>query len=261
MSEKKGGRKKASSAQPEVVEQLKVIAKDHTAGSTVEPQRVWTSQSAQYFADELAELGFSVCANTVKRLLREELGLSRRKMVKTLTMGHNADRNAQFERMAKLKKYFLSRHWPVLSIDTKKKELLGRFERPGQAWTDTQMRAWDHDFPSSSWGKVIPYGVYDLAHNEALVTWRKEPTRASWRVTRFVAGGTAWANGNSIVIVRFSYLPIAEEATAIACRFFASNSTNFVCGWGEPFEFATSLHIVRSTIRSITASSATCRDH
>jgi hypothetical protein len=168
-SEKKGGRKKASIAEPELVPQLKQLAEDHTAGSPVESGRVWTSRSAESFAEELARCGFSVCANTVNRLLRVELQLSRRKMEKTLVMGKSADRDAQFRRMNQLKRHFLARGWPVLSIDTKKKELLGRFARSGQAWTDDRMRAWDHDFPSSSWGKVIPYGVYDVAANEALV--------------------------------------------------------------------------------------------
>jgi hypothetical protein len=156
-------------AAPELIPELKKLAEDHTAGSAVEPGRVWTSRSRELFSDELAELGFSVSANTVGRLLRDELGLSRRKMEKTLSMGQNADRDAQFMRMNQLKRYFLARGWPVLSVDTKKKELLGCFERAGQAWTNGRLQAWDHDFPSSSWGKVIPYGVYDLAANEALV--------------------------------------------------------------------------------------------
>lgn len=84
-------------------------------------------------------------------------------------MGHCQDRNEQFETMFSYRDQFLSSGWPVLSIDTKKKELLGNFSRPGTAWTDGKPRAWDHDFPSSSWGKVIPYGVYDLARNESLM--------------------------------------------------------------------------------------------
>ena len=156
-------------AEPELVPQLKKLVEDHTAGSPVEPGRVWTSRSCESFSEELAERGFSVSANTVDRLLRNELGLSRRKMEKTLAMGESADRESQFQRMNQLKRHFLARGWPVLSIDTKKKELLGRFERPGQAWTDSRLQAWDHDFPSSSWGKVIPYGIYDVAANEALV--------------------------------------------------------------------------------------------
>lgn len=168
-SEKKGGRKQASIAEPDLVRQLKQLVEGHTAGSAVEPDRIWTNRSAESLSEELAERGLSTCANTVDRLLRTELGLSRRKMVKTLSMGQNADREAQFQRMNQMKRYFVARGWPVLSIDTKKKELLGRFARPGRAWTDDRMKAWDHDFPSSSWGKVIPYGVYDVTANEALV--------------------------------------------------------------------------------------------
>jgi hypothetical protein len=156
-------------AEPALVPQLKQLVEHHTAGSAVDPGRVWTSRTAQSFSEELAAAGFSVCANTINRLLRDELGLSRRQMEKTLAMGQSVDRDAQFQRMTQQKQHFLARDWPVLSVDTKKKELLGRFRRTGQAWTDDRVQAWDHDFPSSSWGKVIPYGVYDLAGNEALV--------------------------------------------------------------------------------------------
>lgn len=167
--EKKGGRKKASVIEPALVPELKKLVHDHTAGSAVEPGRVWTSRSCESLSEELACRGIAVSANTVNSLLQDELGLSRRKMEKTLSMGQSVDREAQFQRMQELKRHFLARGWPVLSIDTKKKELLGQFERRGQAWSDGRLRAWDHDFPSSSWGKVIPYGVYDVAANEALV--------------------------------------------------------------------------------------------
>ena len=167
--EKKGWRKKASSAQPELVGKLHQLAEDHTAGSAVEPGKIWTSRSPSRFAEELTALGCSVSRNTVKKLLQHELGLSHHQMDKDKSMGESPDRNAQFERLAVLKKYYLSRGWPVISVDTKKKELLGEFDRAGRAWTDTRSRSWDHDFPSSSWGKVIPYGVYDLAGNEAFI--------------------------------------------------------------------------------------------
>lgn len=169
MSEKKGGRKKASLENPELVETLRDIVEVHTAGSPVEPGGLWTNRSPSDLADELSTAGFSICANTVDRLLREELELSRRSAVKTIALGENADRNAQFNRIAKLKKQYFRKGWPVISIDTKKKELLGDFFRPGQAWTDGQVRAFDHDFPSAACGKVIPYGVYDLAAKEGFV--------------------------------------------------------------------------------------------
>jgi hypothetical protein len=120
-------------------------------------------------AEQLGEAGFSICPNTVERWLREELDLGCRQAVKTLPLGENQDRNAQFERIAELKAKYFERGWPVVSIDTKKKELLGNFFRPGRAHTNGQVRAWDHDFPSAASGKVIPYGVYDLAANEGFV--------------------------------------------------------------------------------------------
>jgi len=141
----------------------------HTAGSPVEPGRLWTNRSSRALAEELSHAGFSICANTVDKILENELELSRRAAAKTISLGQSAARNAQFERIAQLKKQYLRKGWPIISIDTKKKELLGDFFRSGRAWTDGQVRAFDHDFPSAGNGKVIPYGVYDLVANEGFV--------------------------------------------------------------------------------------------
>jgi hypothetical protein len=120
-------------------------------------------------AEELLQEGFSVCANTVDRLLREELALGRRQASKSLPLGEHAQRDEQFQRIDVLKRHYLKQGWPVVSIDTKKKEPLGDFFRPGRARTDGRVRALDHDFPSAGDGKAIPYGVYDLAANEGFV--------------------------------------------------------------------------------------------
>jgi len=168
-SEKKGGRKKASLEDPALVPLLREAVQEHTAGSPVDPNHLWTNRSPAELADEMTEQGHPVDRKTVQRMLKEDLGLSRRQMVKTLAMGESDDRDAQFRRMQQTKARFLKQGFPVLSIDTKKKELLGKFHRSGPAWTNGQVRAWDHDFPSSCWGKVIPYGVYDLARNESLI--------------------------------------------------------------------------------------------
>lgn len=151
------------------MDQLKKVVEGHTAGSPVEPEKLWTNRSPRELAKELCEQGSPVSANTVGRLLREDLGLSHRELAKTLPTGASVDREAQFERMLALREEFLRKGWPVLSIDTKKKELLGEYHRSGRAWSDEQGRAWDHDFTSLATGKVIPYGVYDLAQQEALV--------------------------------------------------------------------------------------------
>ena len=168
-SEKKGGRRKASLADPALVPMLREAVQDHTAGSPVEPDQLWTNRSPAELARELAAQRHPVDRKTVRHLLKKELGLSRRAMVKTLPMGESRDRAAQFQRMQEIKAEFLEQGFPVLGVDTKKKELLGKFYRSGPAWTNGRVRAWDHDFPSSSWGKVIPYGVYDVARNESLV--------------------------------------------------------------------------------------------
>jgi len=125
-SEKKGGRRKASLADPTLVPLLAEAVQDHTAGSPVEPGQPWTNRSPAELARELAEQGHPVDGKTVQRMLNEDLGLSRRQMVKTLSMGESADRNAQFERIAHGKRQYLRKGWPVISVDTKKKELLGR---------------------------------------------------------------------------------------------------------------------------------------
>lgn len=167
--EKKGGRKTASCTNPDLVSQLEQAVAGHVAGSPVDPDSKWTNRTPTELAQELTDQGHSVHRITVKRLLREELHLGCRKIAKSQTMGSCENRNEQFETLFSYRDEFLSHGWPVLSIDTKKKELLGNFFRPGTAWTDGRPQAWDHDFPSSSWGKVIPYGVYDLARNEALM--------------------------------------------------------------------------------------------
>ena len=81
-------------------------------------------------------------------------------------MGAHPDRNAQFDKIAQLKTEYMSQGDPVLSIDTKKKELIGNFSREGYTHTQAAVDTLDHDFPSASEGKLIPHGLYDIARNE-----------------------------------------------------------------------------------------------
>lgn len=120
-------------------------------------------------ASRLAGIGFRLSPGTLADIVRSRLGLGRRKIAKVLPLGESADRAAQFERLAELRKWYIDRGWPVVSVDTKKKELLGKFARDGKSWTDGQLDAWDHDFGSAGNGKAIPYGIYDVVRNDALV--------------------------------------------------------------------------------------------
>lgn len=126
----------------------------------------WTNLSRRQIAQGMMELGTPVSKNVVSRLLWNE-GYRRRKPQKKRTMGQHADRNAQFEKIAALKKQYLDAGLPVISMDTKKKEMLGNFYREGVTDAVQPTIVNDHDFTSSSKGTVIPHGIYDVAKNEA----------------------------------------------------------------------------------------------
>ena len=133
------------------------------------PEVRWTNLSLKEMSRRLAENGTPASKRVLRPLLKK-LGFVKRKAHKTLAMGAHPDRDAQFQNIAKLKQEFLDAGLPVLSIDTKKKELLGTFYRDGQLYSRDEVRVYDHDFPSFAEGKVIPYGIYDLAANKAHVT-------------------------------------------------------------------------------------------
>lgn len=133
------------------------------------PGELWTNRSTRDISEALKRRGFDICANTVDDLLRNELGLGRRQAVKDVALGESPDRDAQFQRIAELRAYYRLWDYPIISIDTKKKELLGNFYRPGACRTNGIVHTLDHDFGSSSSGKVIPYGVYDVLGNEGFM--------------------------------------------------------------------------------------------
>lgn len=149
-----------------MVENFLAVLRDHTAGDPMRKGVKWTNLSRRQIARKLKELGTPASKNVVSQLLHEH-GYRRRKPQKKRTMGQHADRNAQFENIAKLKQKYLDAGQPVISIDTKKKEMLGNFYRDGVTDAVEPTVVNDHDFASSSDGKVIPHGIYDLAKNEA----------------------------------------------------------------------------------------------
>lgn len=126
----------------------------------------WTNLSRRQISRRLADLGTPANKNIISRLLYDH-GYRRRKAQKKRTMGQHADRNDQFEKIARLKQEYLDAGYPVISIDTKKKELLGSFYRDGVTDAVNPTIVNDHDFSSSSSGKVIPHGIYDIKKNEA----------------------------------------------------------------------------------------------
>ena len=130
----------------------------------MQPDSLWTNLSKEEISRRLEERGTPASPKIVEQLLDlHELG--RRRAFKNLSMGQHKDRNAQFENIATLKARYLGSVNPLLSIDTKKRELLGLFYRDGQLYVQETQQVWDHDFPSFGTGVVIPHGLYDLQRN------------------------------------------------------------------------------------------------
>jgi hypothetical protein len=116
----------------------------------------------------MANEGFPVSVTVVDRLL-DEFGFRWRKPQKVKTMAEAENRDAQFKNIARLKAEYLQAGQPVLSMDTKCREILGDYARSGRVLSTAPLRAWDHDFPFRRLGVVIPHGLFDLARNEGFM--------------------------------------------------------------------------------------------
>lgn len=138
----------------------------------------WSRRTTTRVAEELVGLGISVSPNTVARLLHQ-MGYSLRVNHKQIATTSTPDRNLQFEYLAELRDRFQRRHLPIVSVDSKKRELVGNFKNPGRRWECTPRRVYDHDFRTDSTGVAIPYGIYDVHENRgALVVGVSHDTPA-----------------------------------------------------------------------------------
>jgi hypothetical protein len=165
-----GGRSRIEETTPGIVEALETLVDPVTRGDPESPLR-WTSKSTRKLAAELSTQGFAVSPQKVGQLLYAS-GYSLQATQKTLEGSAHPDRNDQFEFINDRVDAFHGRGAPVISVDTKKKELVGAFQNHGQEWQPrgepVPVRV--HDFIDDVLGKVIPYGVYDLARNTGWVS-------------------------------------------------------------------------------------------
>jgi len=163
------GRPRKDETNPKLVEDLDLLIEPATRGDPMSPLR-WTSKSTRNLADALNEMGHDVGRGTVAKILTG-LGYSLQSSQKQTEGSQHPDRNAQFEYINEQCLDFQSLGLPVISVDTKKKELVGEFKNDGREWTPKGepeiVRA--HDFPSDAIGKAIPYGIYDIFHNDGWV--------------------------------------------------------------------------------------------
>lgn len=177
-----GGRKKAIEKDVNLLQAIETIVSPHTMGNPMKPLQ-WTSKSLRKIAAQAKAEGFDVSHQLVGELLKT-LGYSLQSNRKTDEGGKHVDRDAQFEYINATASRFLKAKDPVISVDCKKKEVLGNIKNAGQDWlpakvpTDVKV----YDFVDKDLGKAIPYGVYDVANNEGWVSVGIDHDTASFAV-------------------------------------------------------------------------------
>jgi len=165
-----GGRKKATAKDRTLVADLEALVDPATRGDPTSALR-WTCKSTLKLAEELHNRGHEITAHTVGTILHQ-LGYSLQSNRKTREGAQHPDRNAQFEHLNARVREFQKRRAPVISVDAKKKELVGDFKNAGREWRPKGRPAYVrvYDFVDEELGKALPYGVYDVGANEGWVS-------------------------------------------------------------------------------------------
>jgi hypothetical protein len=161
-------------------------------GGDPQRSRKWSRQSLQRLATDLSAVGHPASPNTLRRLLRQR-DYSLRVNRKRLTGPAHPQRDAQFGQIEAEIRAFLTRGWPVLSVDTKKRELIGLFKNPGRVWRNAPAWVNEYDFPSLAEGVAIPYGLYDVARNIGYVCVGTSHDTAEFAVDAMVWWWTTYA--------------------------------------------------------------------
>jgi transposase len=177
-----GGRKRIELVDPTILDDLDRLIDPDTRGDPMSPLR-WTCKSTRQLAAALQQLGHRISHQLVAELLRSS-GYSLQGNAKTKEGNQHPDRDAQFNYLSEQSKTFLAQGLPVVSMDAKKKELVGQFENPGREWQPQKqpVAVNVHDFPDPLLGKAIPYGIYDIGQNAGWVSVGQDHDTASFAV-------------------------------------------------------------------------------
>ena len=225
-----GGRKKTVSKDESLCEDLERLVEPVTRGDPESPLR-WTCKSVRKLAAELGKLGHQVSYQLVSELLHE-LGYSLQANRKTREGGDHPDRDAQFAHLNAQAEAYLSAGEPVVSVDAKKKELVGDFKNSGREWhpqgEPEEVRV--YDFPIAGLGRATPYGVYDLAHNvgwvnvgidhntaafavESLRRWWNEVGRSQYPKAKrlLISADGGGSNGSRVRLWKWELQQLADE--------------------------------------------------
>jgi transposase len=163
----RGRGKRVEVKQPAIVARLEQLLANDIAGDPMSEEK-WVRSSLTHLSGKLQEMGYSVSRGTVRRLLRD-MGFSRKSNKRKQPKPKCPTRNEQFEYIALQRQCFATAGLPIISVDTKKKELIGPFRNPGQCWCREADEVDEHDFPSAAECQAIPFGIYDVTKNRGSV--------------------------------------------------------------------------------------------
>jgi hypothetical protein len=264
-----------------VIDCIAELMRHETAGDPMSELK-WTRKTTEKLASELRALGISVSPNTVGKLLKN-MGYSLRVNHKQLSRVCKAapqDRDSQFRHIAQLRKECVAHGVPLISVDTKKKELVGLFKNAGTAWNQEPVEVNDHDFASDATGKAIPYGIYDVLANrgtiylgtsidtaefaiDAIEAWWTSEGRRRYKGAKRLAiladgGGSngssnrlwklrlyQFAQRHGLAVIVAHYPPGASKWNPIEHRLFSEISKNWA---GRPLDsYETILNYIRTT--------------
>jgi hypothetical protein len=235
-----GGRKRLTESNPDLLRDLDKLVDPITRGDPESPLR-WTCKSTTRLTKELRTQGHQVSQRTVWTLL-DQLGYSMQSNRKTREGTEHPDRDAQFLYIAEKVQQFQETGFPVISVDTKKKELLGRFKNAGREWQrkGQPVEVNVHDFADRELGKVVPYGVYDLTHDQGWVSvginhdtaefavatirrwWKRMGTRLYPQAKELlITADGGGSNGSRVRLWKIEVQKLAEELdmTIHVCHF------------------------------------------
>lgn len=164
----------------DILPALKHLMQDETGGDPMTGVK-WARRSTRALARELRRQGYSISRGTVGRLL-QELGFSLKANAKNLSGQRHPDREQQFQHIRKQVQESHRKGFPVLSVDTKKKEIIANYHNAGRIWRKKPIEVSDHDFPSPELGRAIPFGIYDLGRNHGMVAVGTSAQTASFGV-------------------------------------------------------------------------------
>jgi len=204
-----GGRKRAEVLDPGLAESLDALVEPETRGDPMNPLR-WTTKSLSHLVGGLTRLGHQCTENVVARILHEA-GYSLQGNAKTMEGKQHPDRDAQFRYLNEQVKAALAAGEPVVSVDCKKKELIGNFKNGGKEWRPVgdPVKVNVHDFPDKELGKAIPYGIYDIGANAGWVSVGTDHDTAAFAVNTL---RTWWNNQGNAAYPAATTLTITADS-------------------------------------------------